>query len=196
MARLVQSVSKFEGAFRSSVGLVLLCTFGCHSGHAPEPGETASQVSLERGEYLVEITGCHDCHTPLRMGPEGPEPDRARGLSGHPTDLEMPAPPQLTEGPWLWIGAATNTAFAGPWGISYATNLTPHDETGMGRWKEEMFVKALRTGKHMGQGRRILPPMPWPAYQQMTDDDLKSMFVYLKSLQPIENAVPEAILAQ
>src|SRR4051812_26973895 len=83
------------------------------------------QTRVERGKYLVTIGGCNDCHTPLKMGPHGPEPDGSRRLSGHPEQMAMPPAPSLPKGPWMWTGAATNTAFAGPWGVSYARNLTP-----------------------------------------------------------------------
>jgi hypothetical protein len=56
-----------------------------------------------------------------------------------------------------------------------------------------MFIKAIRNGKDMGEGRPILPPMPWPEYRHFTDDELKSIFAYLKSLPPISNAVPDPI---
>ena len=72
----------------------------------------------------------------------------------------MPPPPKLS-GPWAWSGAATNTAFAGPWGVSFTANLTPDDETGLGKWTAETFIAALRTGRHEGKGRPILPPMPY-----------------------------------
>jgi mono/diheme cytochrome c family protein len=146
---------------------------------------------VERGKYLVTMMGCHDCHTPLREGQSGPEPDMSRALSGHPETLVMPPPPALGHGPWLWAGAATMTAFSGPWGVSYAANLTPDKETGLGTWTEETFVKAIRTGKHLGVGRPILPPMPWPMYRNATDDDLKAMFAYLRTVTPIRNQVPQ-----
>jgi hypothetical protein len=69
-------------------------------------------------------------------------------------------------------------------------------KTGIGGWPEEMFIKTLRTGKMMGMSRDILPPMPWQDIGKMTDDDLKAIFAYLKSLPPIENKVPEAIPPQ
>lgn len=144
-----------------------------------------------RGKYLVSSIGCNDCHTPLKMGPKGPEPDMSRFLSGHPEQmgaLKAVAP----RGPWLWAGAATNTAFSGPWGISYAANLTPDQNTGLGIWTEDMFVKALRTGRHMGVSREIMPPMPWTAFRNMTDEDLKSIYAYLRSLKPVVNHVPDA----
>ncbi|HEX2253650.1 MAG TPA: diheme cytochrome c-553 [Thermoanaerobaculia bacterium] len=153
---------------------------------------TAASGDPERGRYLVTVTGCHDCHTPLQMGPQGPQPDMARQLSGHPQDLVMPEPPAAV-GPWVWHGAGTNTAFAGPWGISYATNLTPDQNTGMGIWSEDMFVRAMRTGRHMGQSRQILPPMPWQNLAQATDEDLADIFAYLRSIPPLSNRVPEPV---
>jgi hypothetical protein len=74
--------------------------------------------------------------------------------------------------------------------VSYAANLTPDRDTGLGVWTEEMFVKALRSGKHMGASRAIMPPMPWRAYQHATDEDLKAMYAYLRTLRPITNHVP------
>lgn len=148
---------------------------------------------IERGKYLVGIMSCHDCHTPLKMGPKGPEPDMARALTGHPETMQMPAPPAVGQGPWGWAGAATNTAFAGPWGISFTANLTSDKETGLGTWNEEMFIATMRTGRHQGRGRAILPPMPWFSLNAATDDDLRSIFAYLHSLPPFVNHVPQPI---
>ena len=177
-------------------GLILLILLaGCQTT-TPVQTESVkpSAVSVERGKYLTEIGGCQDCHTPFKMGERGPEPDMSRMLSGHPADVAMPEPVTLDQ-PWSWMGSATNTAFAGPWGISYATNLTPDAETGIGKWKEQMFVQAIQKGKHMGQGRMILPPMPWPAYRNMTEEDLRSIFAYLQSIPAIANRVPDARVA-
>ena len=154
------------------------------------------RARVQRGEYLVTIGGCNDCHTPFKMGPNGPEPDMSRALSGHPESFKMPEPPKLADGKWLWAGAATNTAFAGPWGISYARNLTPERLTGIGIWDEKMFIQTIRTGRHWGVSRPILPPMPWFNYAKMTDEDLKSVYAYLRTLKPIKNQVPDAVLAQ
>jgi hypothetical protein len=123
------------------------------------------------------------------MGHSGPEPDLERLLSGHPERMTMPPVPALPE-PWGWVGAATNTAYAGPWGVTYAPNLTPDEVTGLGIWTEEMFVTAMRTGKHMATSRPIMPPMPWPAYSQLPDEDLKAIFTYLRSIPPIRNQAP------
>lgn len=144
---------------------------------------------VARGRYLVEIGACSDCHTPWKMGPTGPAPDMTRLLSGHPEGVNVAAPASLPAG-WTVAISATNTAFAGPWGVSYAANLTP-DDTGLGVWTEEIFVQALRSGKHMGAGRDILPLMPWQAYGRMTDEDLRSVFAYLQTIPRIENVVPQ-----
>jgi len=154
----------------------------------------AASGAVERGDYLVRIMACNDCHTPLVMGENGPEPDMGRMLSGHPAGAVLPAPPAaLSQGPWSWAGAASNTAYAGPWGVSFAANLTPDPQTGLGSWTEETFVRAIRTGRHMGVGRPILPPMPAPAYSAATDDDLKAIWAYLQTVKPVHNAVPQPI---
>jgi hypothetical protein len=114
-------------------------------------------------------------------------------LSGHPESLKMPQPPTLPEGPWQWVGGATNTAFAGPWGVSFAFNLTPDQNTGLGIWTEDMFIRAIRTGRHMGTSRPIMPPMPWPAFRNLNDDDLKSVYAYLRSIPAVRNQVPTAL---
>lgn len=155
----------------------------------------AKQGATERGAYLVTIGGCNDCHTPFKIGAKGPEPDMTRMLSGHPAKLVMPPAP-AAQGPWIWSGAATNTAFAGPWGVSYAPNLTPDEQTGLGRWTEQQFIQAMRTGRHLGNGRPILPPMPWPGIARMTDADLKAVFAYLRSVPAIANAAPESVVAE
>jgi mono/diheme cytochrome c family protein len=147
---------------------------------------------VQRGAYLVRAMGCNDCHTPWTVGPKGPEPDMSRALSGHPADFVMPPPPKLS-GPWTWTAAATNTAFAGPWGVSFTANLTPDVETGLGKWTPEMFIATLRTGRHEGKGRALLPPMPWPMIRHLTDEDLRAVFAYLQSLPPIRNRVPAPV---
>jgi hypothetical protein len=127
------------------------------------------------------------------MGAHGPEPDLARALSGHPESFVITAPVAPPAGPWMATIAATGTAYSGPWGLSFAANLTPDMETGLGRWSETDFVQTVRTGRHLGRGRPVLPPMPIPVYSQMTDDDLKAVFAYLKSLPPLRNKVPEPV---
>ena len=160
---------------------------------AGDTGAANTTTRVERGAYLVSAMGCNDCHTPWKPGPRGPEPDMSRALTGHPQDLVMPPPPKLPEGPWAWMAAATNTAFAGPWGVSFTANLTPDPETGLGTWTPEMFIATMRTGRRQGKGRPVLPPMPAPMIANLTDEDLRSIFAYLQSLPPVKNRVPAPI---
>lgn len=182
-----------------SLSVAAALAWGVTAVSATKPkAPTAAEVQqkrVQRGAYLVSILACHDCHTPWVMGAKGPEPDMTRALSGHPQDLKMPPAPKLADGPWVWVGAGTNTAFAGPWGVSYTANLTPDRMTGIGIWTEDIFVKTIRSGRHWGVSRPILPPMPWQVYRNMTDEDLKSVYAYLRTIKPIENQVPDAVLA-
>ena len=156
---------------------------------APMYGGFESQVKW--GEHLVTIGGCNDCHTPKKMGAHGPELDMDLTLSGHPS--KMPPPDidrKMVEAKGLGV-TNTETAWVGPWGITYAANLTS-DSTGIGNWKEEQFIKAMREGKLMGldSTRPILPPMPWAGIGKMSDDELKAVFAYLKSTKAVKNVPP------
>lgn len=158
---------------------------------------SAAQGEVARGEYLVMLGGCNDCHSPKTMTPQGPALDTARLLSGHRANSPLPAVPAGVIGPSGW-GALTNhelTAWAGPWGVTFAANLTP-DKTGIGGWTEQQFIQTLRTGKHLGVGRQILPPMPWQPIGHLTDSDLKAIYAYLKSLKPVDNLVPQPLPPQ
>ncbi len=151
----------------------------------------AANAKIERGRYLVTTSGCNDCHTPWVPGPKGPEPDMSRMLSGHPQTEVIPTPPQLPPGPWMVLASGTNTAWAGPWGVSFTANLTPDKETGLGKWTLRNFVDTIRTGRHKGRGREVLPPMPIPMYKHFTDADLEAIFAYLQSIPAVKNRVPE-----
>ena len=171
--------------FTAAVGLMTLSR-----GEAQGTGDAHQADRVQRGEYLVKIMGCNDCHTPWKMGPKGPEPDMTRFLSGHPEGIG-PLPEVKAAEPYISSGFGTNTAYSGPWGVSYAFNLTPEQNTGLGIWTEDIFVQTIRTGRHMGVSRPINPPMPWPAYRNATDEDLKSVYAYLRTIKPIVNHVPE-----
>lgn len=153
---------------------------------------------VERGKYLVTVGGCNDCHSPKVWTPEGiPMPDENRLLSGHQATEKLPEYQKDWVKPGNWVLLSGNfTACVGPWGVSFAANLTPDEQTGIGLWTEDVFISALRTGKHMGKGRPILPPMPWPGLAQMTDEDLGAIFAYLKSIPPVKNQVPAPIMAE
>jgi hypothetical protein len=119
----------------------------------------------------------------------------SRMLSGHPQGMELPEAPE-PKGPWMVAAVATNTAWSGPWGVSYTANLTPDKETGLGKWTQRNFTETIRTGRHMGRGRPILPPMPIPMYKNFTDGDLEAIFAYLQSIPAISNRVPEPLPAK
>ena len=157
---------------------------------------TATPDRIARGKYLVTIAGCNDCHTPLKMGENGPEPDYSRMLSGHPESVVVKSAARVPDEPWLVTTTATTTAWSGPWGVSFTANLTPDQETGLGRWTFRNFKDTIRTGRHMGRGRPILPPMPIPMYKHMTDQDLEAVFTYLRTIPAIKNRVPEPLPPQ
>jgi hypothetical protein len=157
---------------------------------------------VERGKYLVGALGCQDCHTPKVLGPGGcPVADTTRLLSGHPEGLPYPTrtPAELAQCNALMFAGRMHTAWTGPWGVSFAANLTPDTETGLGDWTEDMFVQTIRTGKHQGQptGRDLLPPMPWANLTHgalaQPEADLKAIWAYLRSLPPIKNQVPPPV---
>jgi mono/diheme cytochrome c family protein len=152
-------------------------------------GVYATEVAW--GDHLVRVGGCGDCHTPKKMTDKGPVQDSSLLLSGHPA--QMPAPP-VDQKELAAKGVAatqTLTAWVGPWGTSYAANISS-DSTGIGNWKYEQFEKAIREGKYHGLdgSRPIMPPMPLEALMHYTDDEMKAIFAYLKSTPPVKNVVP------
>jgi mono/diheme cytochrome c family protein len=120
----------------------------------PEPEQTGA---AKRGEYLVSMAVCSDCHTPSSP------PPRVAPIAG----MEF----------------AGGTVFDE--GVTSA-NLTP-DASGIGYYDETLFVQTLRSG--MVRARKIKGPMPWPIYRHMTDDDLKSVFAFLRTLKPVHHTV-------
>jgi mono/diheme cytochrome c family protein len=187
MRTVIRETHNVSGAVVFLSCLLLLAT-SAHSG--PEEDSV-----VKEGERLVHVLDCNICHTPKTFTPEGPRLDMSRLLSGHPSNDKLPEIPAASIGPAGWGGLFNNhlTAWAGPWGISFATNLTPDEETGIGLWAEDLFAGAIRNGKHMGAGRPILPPMPWEAYSRLSDEELHAVFTYLKSLPAIRNPVPDPI---
>jgi len=170
-----------------AIAFVLLAAAGCNGR---KPAETQA-ARVARGQMLVSIGGCNDCHTPMKFDPEVGMPvhDMTRLLSGHPQG--GPEPASALSGHDNGVIGPTFTSFRLPFGVVYAANLTPDPDTGLGAWTEDMFLRAVRTGRHMGgNGRPILPPMPWPNLAQQNDDDLKAIFAYLHSLPAIRNDVP------
>lgn len=172
------------------------CTDSKQSASEENAKVTAStpQETLKRGEYLVKIAGCNDCHSAKKMGAQGPEIIPDLMLAGYPSDRPMVKfdDKKIKQGFAQFYPDLT--AAAGPWGVSFAANLTP-DETGIGNWTEEQFKKALTQGKSKGLdgGRMLLPPMPWANYTTMPETDVKAIFAYLKSIKPVKNLVPQPI---
>ena len=161
----------------------------------PGVAAEASAARIKHGEYLAATGHCNDCHSPKIMTSNGPAPDPKRLLSGHPASQMMPPVPDHVIGPASWGGVFSNdlTAWSGPWGTSFAANLTPDKDTGMGGWSDQIFIQAMRTGKHLGAGRDILPPMPWYNVARLSDEDMGALFAYLQSLPPVKNQVPAPV---
>jgi mono/diheme cytochrome c family protein len=158
-----------------------------------KPAAPTREELVAQGEYLVGIMGCNDCHSPKVFGPQGPSLDPEKLLSGHPAELVIGKYDPAVFSDWVLFNHH-NTAAAGPWGVSFAANLTS-DETGIGNWTLDQFRKALKEGKYKGLdgARMLLPPMPWPNYVNLTEADLEAIFAYLKSTKPVKNLVPAPI---
>ena len=177
-----------------TIAVVIPVVFAaCQDSVASEEKSIAmtKKEMVKRGAYLVNTIGCDDCHSPKRMGPNGPEIIPELRLSGYPasrpitkTNIDV-----LKKG-WMLLSDDLTTA-VGSWGQSFAANLTS-DPTGTGNWKEEQFIKAIREGKYKGldNTRPLLLPMPWFVYKNLTDDDLKSIFAFLQTTKPVKNVVP------
>ena len=144
---------------------------------------------VQRGKYLVDTVGaCGHCHTPRA----GAEYNMDMYLAGHPAGQAYPRYNFSMMQQGIFILTSTQmTAFSGPFGTSFSSNLTPDKETGLGGWTEEMFIQAMRTGLHQGVegNRKIFPPMPTKHYAQMNDEDLKAIWAYLRTIKPVKNEV-------
>jgi cytochrome c553 len=175
----------------------VITVIACNNEHEKAENNTVSVDSaarIKRGEYLVNSIGCDDCHSPKRMGPQGPELIPELRFSGYPSDRPVLSVDtnEVKKG-WIMLGPDL-TSSVGMWGMSFAANLTS-DTTGIGAWKEEQFLTAIRKGKSKGleTNRDLLPPMPWNIYRNMNDEDLKSIFAYLKTTRPVKNVVPAPV---
>jgi|KBSMisStaDraftv2_1062788.scaffolds.fasta_scaffold01794_5 hypothetical protein len=188
--------------FSAGTVLTAICFSGCSQNKSAEPAPAPAtatatvekpkfggyETQIQWGEHLVTIGGCHDCHTPKKMTAQGPVNDSSLMLSGHPE--KQPAPSvdrKQTETKGLVV-TQDFTAWIGPWGISYSANLTP-DESGTGRWTEEQFIYAIKNGvsKGLPGARPLLPPMSMMPVRDMTVDELKAIFAYLRTVKPIKN---------
>ena len=127
-----------------------------HPLTAPVPEPDGSTIE-KRGDYLVTIGGCRDCHTPQHEGQRMMELDLAGGF-----------------------------LLRGPWGEVAASNITPAP-SGIPYYDEALFRDALRTG--WVKARKLAPIMPWWNMRGLTDDDVKSMFAYLRTVPPVAHRV-------
>lgn len=183
-----------SGIFLFSALFLVSCDDHKSQETAVEEVKMTLQDSIDRGKYLVTTIGCADCHSPKRMTERGPAEIPELALSGHQAnDTLPPIVMEAMQNGWMMM-TGDLTAAVGPWGVSFAANLTS-DDTGIGNWKMERFKTAMREGKLKGDqgGRMMLPPMPWQNFAKLTDEDLESMFKYLQSTEPVENAVPAPI---
>ncbi|MFI5154428.1 MAG: c-type cytochrome, partial [Chitinophagales bacterium] len=183
----------------SGFALTVFCFYAC-SGDKPAEQAAATTAAVEKpnfggyesqvkwGEHLVLIGGCTDCHTPKKMTPMGPADDSTLFLSGHPEKLPPPDVDRKQAETKGIVVTADFTSWVGPWGITYSANLTP-DPTGTGNWTEEQFVYSLRNNMSKGlpASRHLLPPMSMMPVKEMTDDELKAIFAYLRTIKPIKN---------
>ena len=178
----------------AAIIVAVITGFAACTNSSGEPKESVgiSQDSLvKRGEYLVTIAGCDDCHTPKKMGAMGPEPDMSLRLSGYRSAVPFPkVDTNIIKQGWA-LANPDLTGWAGQWGASFAANITS-DETGIGNWSYDQFKKAFTQGKWKGldNARPLMPPMPWQNFKNMAEDDVRSIFAYLKSTKPIKNIEP------
>ncbi len=138
--------------------------------------ETEAQL-IARGRYIATaIQGC-GCHTREKRG-------GGKDENWHYAGSPNPAPP---------AGPPANAGWSSPrWKKIYARNITPDPETGIGKWSEADFIRAMRTGL-TPDGRVLDTQMPWNAFQKITDRDLKSLWAYLKTIKPVKNTPPKNI---
>lgn len=169
------------------------------ASRADDQEEVYRKYNVERGKRLVELGGCSQCHTPKVKTTLGYKPDKDRFMSGYPEDKPLPNLPyeEIVAGEAERSFYTTDaTIWVGRWGVSFASNLTPDPETGIGSWKEKDFIEIFRGNKHFAQGEQVTSPMPVKAYSQLSYFELKSIFVYLQTIEPISNEVPTRIPPQ
>lgn len=141
---------------------------------SPRPGtfSPANRDVVERGEYMVELLGCGACHTD---GALVGDPDFDRSLAGSETGI-----------------AYVNPLDGKNPGVIYPPNITPDEETGIGKWTDTQISDAIRAGigRH---GNRRIASMPWPGYARISDDDVTAIVSYLRSINAVVHQVPDEV---
>src|SRR6185312_12754853 len=161
-ARRRQGVAQFnreDPMFKSAAAVISL--FAILS--AMPSGARAAETQVQRGKYLVSIIPCTDGHTP---GTFLGHPDMKRFLGGSDVGFEVPG-----------------------LGVFYGPNLTPDDETGLGKWTKEEIATAITTGKRP-DGRILAPPMPVDSLKHLSHADALAIAAYLKTLPAVQHKVP------
>lgn len=156
--------------------------------------DKGNSAIIEQGRFLVDQLGCNTCHTPKIRTDKGLVPDPDRLLSGHPANDELPEVSKglVGEGKWAGVYSESLTAWAGPWGVTYAANLTPDKETGLGNWSKDNFISTIKLGIHTTSlAREISPPMPWEQISMLGESELEAIYYYLMSIKPVKNKVPQ-----
>lgn len=128
----------------------------------------SAETAVERGQYLARIMDCGGCHN---TGAFTPQPNLETPLAGSDIGFEMPG-----------------------MGYVYPPNLTPDEETGLGKWSDAEIITAFTTGARP-DGRQLAPMMPWMSYAHISADDAAALVAYLRSLTPVQHKVPGPIAA-
>lgn len=182
--------TRYLGALLSIIAIGATTGFALSSSRSAGPTSSPPTASVLRGRQLVLEHGCGDCH-----GPGGPNPAGAGWMAGYVSS----SPPGSQE---FKIGPFTTRA----------RNLTPDNETGLGRFSERQIFNSLRYGLRPGetpdvvitsstpgqgnfpeQPKYLAPPMPWPSWRHMSDQQLMDIAAYLKrGLKPVRNKVPDS----
>lgn len=122
-----------------------------------------AETQVERGQYLAHIMDCGGCH---HTGAFTPQPNLETPLAGSQIGFEIPG-----------------------MGVFYPANLTPDEETGLGKWSDAEIITAFTTGVRP-DGRQLSPAMPWMSYAHISADDATALVAYLRSLKPVKHKVP------
>ena len=156
----LRNLKPVRNATRKSIyKMPLPPAYGPPVGSIPDVPRTDK---VKYGEYLAGPLGhCMECHTP------------------------MTKPPMRDYKNMMGAGGFV---FHGPWGESVAANITPDNETGIGKWTDAQIKKAITDGVRP-DGTKLRPPMAFAYYKNISDDDLNAIVAYLRSLKPIKNEV-------